>query len=420
MTARREEEGMGSTPERGRRGRGDERGMALVLALLVLLVLTVIGAALMANVTTETKIAGHKVRDTQALTLAEAGVQEAMLRIRNGEIVDDLNPRNVHLIYNNVAGSLPVSGADTTSLPTLQPAGSYLSYSTVNKNPAVLSVKYKTKAGVILRYDETATPRINTVTGNPIWIIQSTGNNGSAYRSIYAEVTRSRVNVLARSAVTANVGIDFSGNIEVCGHDHRADTPLYTQPPGCNAGVGTWLAPTAHATCLPGAWSSKGVKKKGSGNVIGEPSNWKEYQNGFYAGPWDALGLLQSEFWPWIGAPVNTEPAVPRGIWHLDSDAIKQNGSGAYAFNGGDGEGFIYADGDLQINGSFTYRGLIYAEGDINVNGNMWLLGGLIAKGKDGVKIANGSAVILFSSEAIAQSISKYGGNIRTIAWREL
>jgi hypothetical protein len=408
---------MAKAPESRARGSRDERGMALVLALLVLLVLTVIGAALMANVNTETKISGNKVRDTQALALAEAGVQEAMLRIRNGEVTDDLNPRNVHLIYNNVAGSLPVSGADTTSLPTLQTPGAYLAYSTPNKNPTVLTIEYKRRGATILRYDETATPKINTMTGNPIWIIRSTGSVGSANRSLYAEVTRTRMNVLARSAVTANVPIDFSGNINVCGHDHRADTQLYAQPPGCNA---LWLAPTAHGTCLPGAWSSKNVIKKGSGNIIGEPTNWKEYQNGFYSGPWDALGLLQSEFWPWIGAPLASEPAVPTGIWHLDNDGIKQNAAGTFAFNGGDGEGFIYADGDLQLNGSFTFRGLIYAEGNLDVNGNLWLLGGLVAKGKNGVKIANGSATILYSSEAISQTISKFGGNIRTIAWREV
>lgn len=408
---------MDAIPGRSQGRRGDERGMALVLALMVLLVLTVIGAALMANVTTETKISGYKVRDTQALTIAEAGVQEAMLRIRNGEVLDDLNPQNVHLIYNNVAGSLPVSGADTTSLPTLQAAGSYLPYSTANKNKTVLAIRYKKRGNTILRYDETASPRINTATGNPIWIIESTGRTGAAYRSLYAEVTRSRVNVLARSAVTANVAIEFSGNIKVCGHDHRADTPLYREPPDCN---NSWLAPTAHSTCLPGAWSSKNIIRKGAPQVIGEPTNDQQMQNGFYSGPWDALGLLQNEFWPWIGAPVSVEPAVPRGIWYLDNDAIKQNGLGDFAFSGGDGEGFIYVDGDVQINGSFTFRGLIYAEGDIFVNGNLWLLGGLVAKGSKGVKIANGSATILYSNQAISQTISKFGGNIRTIAWREL
>ena len=98
-----------NTPSRGSSNpaRPHQEGMALVLALLVLVVLTVIGAALMANVTTETKISGYKVRDTQALTVAEAGVQEAMLRIRNGDVVDDLNPTRVNVI-STFRRSIPV------------------------------------------------------------------------------------------------------------------------------------------------------------------------------------------------------------------------------------------------------------------------------------------------------------------------
>lgn len=396
----------------------DERGMALVLALMVLLVLTVIGAALMANVTTETKIAGHKVRDSQSLTIAEAGVQEAMLRIRNGDVLDDGNPRNVHLIYNGLAGSLPASGTDTTSLATLQPAGSYLPYSTANKNPTVLSVKYKTRNNVILRYDESASPKINTATGNPIWVISSTGRKGSAYRSLYAEVTRSRINVLVRSAVAANVAIQFKGNIKICGHNHLGSTPTNTEPNACN-GV-AYLAPTAHGSCLPGAWSSNNITQQGSPTVIGEPSPEQKFQTGFYSGPWDALGMPQNEFWSWIGAARTSEPAPPQGIFYLDNDGVKQNKSGDFSYNGGDGEGLLYVDGDLRLNGSFTYKGLIYAEGDVTINGNCWILGGLVVNGKTVVKIANGSAVILYSSEAIQQKISRYGGNIRTIAWREL
>ncbi len=42
-----------------------------------------------------------------------------------------------------------------------------------------------------------------------------------------------------------------------------------------------------------------------------------------------------------------------------------------------------------------------------------------MVKGKASVKIANGSAIVLYSTEAIQQKITRYGGNIRTIAWRE-
>ncbi len=404
-------------PERPTRPLGDERGMALVLALMVLLVLTVIGAGLMTNVTTETKIAGYKVRDTQSLTVAEAGVQEAMLRIRNGDFVDDLNPRNVTLIYDGVSGSIPVSGTDTTSLATLQAPGSYLGYSSATKNPMLLSIKYKTQGPSIVRYDDAASPKINTATGNPIFVIKSTGRTGNAYRQLYAEVTRSKINVLARSAVTANVGISFKGNIKICGHNHLMTTPPQMAPNACN---GVWHTPSPHTGCLPGAWSTDVITEQGSPTVLGDPTPRRPSQTGFYSGPWDALGMSQVDFWAWVGSPLNTGPSPPQGIYYLDNDGVKQNKSGDFSYNGGDGEGLMYVDGDLRLNGNFTYKGLIYAEGDVTINGTCWILGGLIVNGKTTVRIANGSAIVLYSSEAISQTISKFGGNMRTIAWREL
>ena len=400
--------------------RPNQEGMALVLAIMVLLVLTVIGAALMANVNTETKISGLKVRDTQALSVAEAGVQEAMLRLRNGDVNNDLNPRNVTVIFNQVAGSLPPVGADTTALPTLQPTGSYLSYSTPGKSIQMLTMKYKTKNGVIQRYDDAANPKINTTSGAPIWIVNATGTSGGSTRSIYAEICQSRFNILAHGAVVAQVGIQFKGNINVCGHNHRMDTPAQKSPPQCDA---YWDA-SVHSTCMPGAWSEDTTTTQGSPNIYGEPTATKNYQTGFYSGPWDALGMTQQDFWFWVGTPTSTPPAPPQGIFYVDNDAIKQNGwmnsnNGSWTFNGGDGEGLLYVDGDLKINGSFTYRGMIYVEGDLEINGNSWILGGLVVRGKTKVKIANGSAVILYSGEAMQQYITKYGGNIRTIAWKE-
>ena len=415
-----------------------ERGMALVIALLILLVLSMLGAGLMVTVGTESRIAGHQLRNTQALAIAEAGVQEAILRIRTGDVPDNLNKRSVAIIYEAPAGSLPVSGADTTSLPTLQPAGSYLGYSSASKQVATgspadlraLVVRYKTvtTAGAspdtqIVRYDDAANPKFNTTTGTPVFQIVSSGGKGSALRGVVAEVTRSKFNILAKGAVVAQVAIQFKGNIKICGHDHRADTPVWTEPPVCNLpyGGGGWLGPDAHTSCMPGGWSEQEITQQGSPAVYGEPAPEDENNGtGFYSGPWDVLGLGQTEFWSWVGAAQTAVPGgTPNGIYYLDDDGTAQNGSGNWNFNGGDGEGFLYCDGDLRINGNFTYRGLIYCEGDLDINGNCWILGAIVVKGKTVVKIANGSAVVLYSGEAIQQFISKYGGNLRMLSWRE-
>jgi hypothetical protein len=41
------------------------------------------------------------------------------------------------------------------------------------------------------------------------------------------------------------------------------------------------------------------------------------------------------------------------------------------------------SDGDLHLNSNFSYKGFIYVEGDIEVNGNAWILGGIVGEGQD-------------------------------------
>jgi len=423
--------------------------MALVIALLVLLALTVLGSALMLSVNTETRIACAQLRDAQTLSIAEAGVQEAMLRIRDGEVPNTLNKRMVTLIYETPSGSIPASGTDTTSLSSLQPTGNYLGYSSESKSVAqgssgttadlrVLTVRYKTQItpGVlpdtqIVRYDDSHNPKFNTASGSPVFQIVATVTKGTASHGVVAEVTQAKFNILAKGAVVSKVTIQFKGNIKICGHDHVYATPVNTQPPSCDGGIydspaGTgggvsqthWWAATAHTSCMPGAWSANTITEQGSPTVQGEPSDTTSHQTGFYSGPWDAVGLSQSDFWTWVGTS-QSAPAVPNGIYYLDNNNVKQDQSGNWAFNGGNGDGFLYCDGDLQLNGNFTFKGMIYCEGDLKINGNVWILGGLVVNGKTVCKIANGSAVILYSGDAIQQSLTKYGGNMRMLTWRE-
>ena len=61
-----------------RSSRSGERGIALVMALLVLLVVSIVGAMLMASLQSETKMSSHDLRQAGALNVAEAGVGEAI------------------------------------------------------------------------------------------------------------------------------------------------------------------------------------------------------------------------------------------------------------------------------------------------------------------------------------------------------
>ncbi|HKQ58553.1 MAG TPA: hypothetical protein VJY35_11855 [Candidatus Eisenbacteria bacterium] len=404
----------------------DQRGIAMVMALLVLLVISLLSATMLMSLNVDTKLAGHSMREAQALNIAEAGIGEAIARIRNGDIPATMNPRQVAQIFNTVAGSVPVLGADSIAMATAQQSGQWLAYSTIGKADSTLTVSYKTNNArtIIYRYDPNQNPAINlNNTGYPIYVIRSTGRKGSATRRIVTEVIQKPINTNIKGALTANVGVDFSGNNNICGHDHRYDTPEGKGDPGrsvvdgCyeNPGANQWETGTGDKT---GVWTSGAINNSGAAQAWGTPDQ-QAGQLGFYSGPWDALALNQSEFFSWVGAPYTSEPDPPNGIFYLDNDHVAGNQSGAFAYHSTNGEGLLYVDGDLTVNAGFVFRGLIYVEGDVKFNGDAWILGSLIVRGKSKVA-ANGGATLLYSSEAIKQTISKYGGAMVVLSWREV
>ncbi len=395
-------------------GLRDERGVALVMALLVLLVISLLSVTLLVTVNVETKVSSLSAMQTQAVNLAEAGVGEAIARIRSGDIPTNTNPRQVAQIFNTIPGNVPVLGVDSVALATRQPAGQWLNYTTAGKTDSVLTVTYKTNADrtLIYKYDPTKNPAVQTTSGFPIFVVTSTGRRGSASGRVVAEVIQKPVNVNAKGALAADKGIDFSGNSEICGFNHDINTPAGTRGrPPCDG----WELASGH---LNGSWSSGTITSGGSSAQNGVPPN-NPNQTGFYSGPWDAFSMQQAEFFSWIGAPLASEPANPQGIYYLDNNGTSQDASGDFKYNGGTGEGLLYVDGDLAINGNFVFRGLVYIEGDLKINGTCWILGSIIVKGKSRIKIANGSCTILYSNDAITQNIAKYGGQFVTLSWRE-
>jgi type II secretory pathway pseudopilin PulG len=395
----------------------NERGIALVMALLVLLVISLLSATLMLSMNVETKVASLSTREVQALNIAEAGVAEAVARIRNGEIPTNSNPRQVAQIFNTTLGNVPVLGADSVALATRQPDGQWLQYTTAGKADTTLTVRYKTNntnpPTKIYRFDPNLNPAVQDVSGFPIWVVTSTGRKGGVSRRIVTEVIQRPINVNAKGAFVADKGIDFSGNSKICGYNHDMDTPADTPArPFCNP------YELGFGNCT-GAWSSGVITSGGSAQQDGWPVANSPNQVGFYNGPWDALSMTQADFFSWAGTPTAVEPQNPTGVYYLDNNGASQDASGDFKYNGGTGEGMLYVDGDLSINGNFIFRGLLYVEGDLKINGNCWILGSLIVKGKSTIKIANGTCTVLFSEEAISLNIAKYGGQFVTLSWRE-
>ena len=400
----------------------NERGAALVVAILVLLLVAVLASILVINSTVETRLSGIDQRRAKALDLAEAGVSEAMARIKSVEIPNKLNPRMVAQIFLTIPGSVPELGTDSTGLATAQPAGNWLAYSTPERSPAALTVEYKTDAArsVVYRYDSTKNPPIQTVTGAPIYRVTSTGTVGNVSRTVVAEVCWTPIPFNIKGGFAAGQDVKFLGNAMSCGFNHRADTPTGTGfsgragSGGCNENAGAspphWEWPGGSIT---GIWSTANGNGGGAANANGTPPT-SNYNPTFYAGPWEALGMTQSEFYAWVGPRIGSLPGTPNGIYYLDHDATNQNASGEFDLV--TGQGFIYCDGDLNLHAN--WRGLIYVEGDLKLNSASWMLGAVICKGKGEVKF-NGGATILYSADALQQYVGA-GGKVAMLSWHEM
>ena len=404
-----------------RRMHENERGIALVMAMLILLVMTLLGLVLMAGASINRSLSGNDQRMRQTLNIAEAGVGEAIARIRNQETLMQPNdPDDVCQIFNALPGSVPTLGADSTALATGQPAGQYLHYTTATKGPDVLSIAWKKDptGTLVMRYDPTKNPAMNTLTGSPVFVIHSTGRVGNTRRSVISEVIQKPYTVNVKGALTTNITIDFTGNAAICGYDHPMDTPLDEGMDG-RVGVGPTYCQDNELVGggVPGAWSTGAITGGGASGAAGDPAGFLEGQANFYTGPWDALNMSQAEFFSFIGPPVGNQ-AQWNGVFYYDNNGTPGDASADLNLNSTLGEGFLYVDGDLKVNGDFWYRGLIYCQGDFDVSGSSWVLGGLIAHGRTIIK-ANGGMTILFSMEAITQALSKYGGQFVTLAWRE-
>src|SRR5262245_35312352 len=117
-------DGMKSPSYRG--AISNQRGAALVLAMVVLSTLAIVALFLGSQASINRRIASDEMVKSKALRYAEAGIAEATARIQQGLGPDPYAagaaPKVVQILN---ASSVGAAGADTTLLTTGQPGGQW-------------------------------------------------------------------------------------------------------------------------------------------------------------------------------------------------------------------------------------------------------------------------------------------------------
>jgi len=422
-----------------------EKGIALVSLLVILAALTILSMGLIVFSTTEVRIADNEKNHTNALFVTEAGIQEVISRMEMnagsnvtvngstfdaaiGDDIENPDPNWRTELYLAPAGSLPAPVGTEIIVPTVQSSANWLTYgdATQGLEPIVVEHKWIDRDGdgvrdlnELVRYDAGEYPPENFDSGHLIEVITASGIVNGAQRQVRAEVMHVPLICNVAAAITCDNGIDLTGNISGCGHNHLMTTPENTKIPDCYPFEKcNNRTQCAIKRCLVGVMTTgDDADTGGSSDLEGYPQ-WADTSsaNVFMDAP-DYLGI-DSPVWDYILAhpdyTTTNDGDVLEGVVYIDGNA-----TGPETFNDVSGEGLIYVTGNMKIAGNFVWKGLIFVEGNCDIVGTAWILGAIVVRG---VTAANafgaGNSTVLYSRDAIIQEVGGVMG-YRTLAWNE-
>ncbi len=341
----------------GRILRFDQRGVALPMAMIGLLILTALVLAFSLLSSTEPIIAGNQLRVAQARSVAEAGLERAAWALTHpaepGGIPDPL-PTPVPAPYNgNQLVNVAVNGATLGGFRVTVTAG----------------------AG--------PTERNVTSTG---WVPNDTAS-GKAKQRITATLVKLRFPDPPAALAVRGV-LEIKGSVDI---DARQDTT-------CGNKAGTWSAQTTTTQGSAKVWGADGNNTQNQSTDIIQNVPLPTFdQHVLTDAEIDALRSYAKSHGTYYQGDVtfNASNKMPNGLIFVDTYSgqnISQEGitpatpdsdmasvdihGNAAADPSGIFKGWLFVNGSLQISGNFEMYGFIYAQNDMTYtgtgNGQVW------------------------------------------------
>jgi Tfp pilus assembly protein PilX len=194
----------------------EERGIALVIALLFLVSMIMLAIGTFFNSNTDIRISGNQKGTSQALYAAEAGI---------GDMVDKLNSDATYTPPTPYSTSW--APADLTG--------------TVNGFSYTVRVRHKVDptTGGIVFYDRSNYPLSPIPAGSansyPVEVVSSTSSLGNYQNTTVLEVTKQKFSVQRTGALTAQSNVQLLGNITINGNPNDINGNPVAATPDCPA-----------------------------------------------------------------------------------------------------------------------------------------------------------------------------------------
>lgn len=335
-----------------------EKGFVLVTGLMLLFLITLMMVTAMGMLTSELRFASGDKISKQIFMIAEAGTEEARARLSSGLIpdTDQSNPNWIRFI-----GELPKAqdkGFQTGN-------SNHTRYDTITVPSLNYVVKINHKINVsnqVLKWDGTSE---NTSTGNTIYVIESTGYNGSLSKNIRTEVTRGTSSLFNHAVFSNKITINGSGYTD--SYDSRVQ-PWSQATKKNNGNMGT-NSITNNSVLLNGSIAVHGKVEIGPGGNTADDTVVLTNGSVFIDG-----GIVNEP------NPKDMTPKTDPGGGSYTNIPSVINGAGIIT-NVGVGS----TSGNVLINGSNNV---------VNVPGGTWLLSGFTTNGSGNILNIMGNTVI--------------------------
>ena len=415
----------------------NQRGIAMVVVMLTLVLLTMLGMFFMTQTKVETQIAGYDQRATQALTHAEAGYAEVLARMNAdgdtanyiGEPAGTVSPgwgRYVVLASGNSAQDPRVNqtasdGLDNDADGFADEAGEHYPEVATHQGENAINypwanVHYKLNGAnqVILFGDhdnDVSTPPCpNVVHGWPIIVVTTLGEQTMAHRTVEVEAVKVPFDVLNGAIYAEDDAFKFNGTqFLVSGQDWDpyTGTPIAGNPqvPG--------ILTTERDDTIEG--TLKGAQSDNVEGLGGAPAVARASVDLDREAMADAYAKL---------AEVNLEAGnySNESYGDLDHYTVVYCAGEMHISGSLSGGGILIVDGDFVCSGSFTWYGLVLVLGDIDFTGggnDIHIYGSVLANGDgDKEQTVSGNANLLYSSMAL-NKLTELKPYV-VLNWREL
>ncbi len=387
----------------------EEKGVVLVIGMLLLLVVTLIGISALDTSTYEIRISGNERASVQAFYAAEAGINEFMGRFRTSATnqISDSDPSNPawKLLLAKDPGKAAtqigyVSG-DPNSIPSLQDDLDF---------------------GVEIKHKTDETNQVTEYGGVPVYTLKSHGFTvDGGYKVIEVELIKSPdydppAALYSESPVRIRGASTYVNGNDACGTTNKPGitTATMTTPPIIEPGTpsvkGSPPIVTQASTPPPANLPLKEML-----DYLRGDANFK------YRFDEDQTLTGYSEGW---GIPISSNPTTPI-TYTGPMNVVYFNLQGTQTLKlAGDshGAGILLVEGNIEINGGFTWYGVILATGAVRFTGGGQknVTGGIMA-GEDAtsqIDIDENTSIIYCS--AVSNKLEEIVPPLKITRWREI